>query len=554
MVYGAKKSITAQKARLDGLQPLWFRLKRCLAPPWQKLQLIYVALWPKAFYGVSVCTLGWGHIKGLRTSVMKAMQWNKAGANSGLRLALQDESKVDPGYYQVHHVLTTFRRMASKQPGILDMWTSYMEHYDGKVHQGPFAKLLEVCQQLRWMITPPHLIDRHGTRLQWLSMDDAAFAKILEEAWTWKIWEDISDRKDMQGLYGLDKRVIQAARRKLVPHHRNTIAVLQDGTFVESKCHAKYDFSKQTTCRLCGAEDSLEHRCAECPALHEIYAQHEHVLKDWAEWTPAKKLRLLPSANPHLQHFRRSLAEKPDTIQWNQVRRNTGDLNIFTDGSCLGGDIPEFALGSWAIVDPVSDTWVARGCLGGHRQSGDRAELRATLAAVEYALKCDQDMNLWTDSTYCADGIRRLLNDSNDIPNTSNHDEWMEMQGLLQMMHRKLCIQHVAGHGQRAQMDNDVSDWTARWNDRVDREAALAHRLHGETLNIYNDLWKHHEKEVSDLLNLQNLHIDIAEQFHSAFDMTEDAEEDIGDEPEDMDITIDKWLNCPTWSLRRLLQ
>ena len=43
MTYGAKKTISVQKGRIDSLAPLWGRLKRCLAPVWQKIQLVYVA-------------------------------------------------------------------------------------------------------------------------------------------------------------------------------------------------------------------------------------------------------------------------------------------------------------------------------------------------------------------------------------------------------------------------------------------------------------------------------------------------------------------------------
>ena len=543
MVYGAKKSITAQKKRIDELQPLWVRLKRCVAPQWQKLQLLYVALWPRAFYGVSICTLGWGHVKTLRTQVMKAMQWSKAGANSGLRLAILHDAKTDPGYYQAHHVLTTFRRMAIKQPGIVDLWTSYMEHYDGKVHQGPFSKLLEICQQLRWTLEPPNVLDRHGNILQWLTMDDIAFSKILEEAWTWKIWEDVSDRKDFQGLFGIDKRVVRAAQAKLAWHHKSTIAVLQDGTFVEARYHAKYDLSKQAQCPLCGEPDSLEHRCTSCSGLTDVYCYHEPVLRQWSEWTPAKRLHLLPSANPFLKEFRHALAEQKDQKETQSRLTHADHLDVFTDGSCIGGEIPEYSLGAWAVVDPSLDTWVARGILGGHRQSCDRAELRAIAAALEYGLKQEKDLTIWTDSTYCSDGVIRLLRDLHDIPDSSNQDDWLEIQGMIQMFPRTLRIQHVAGHGCRAHLDNDVSDWTTRWNDRADREAASAHHMRRNTLTIFHQLWKHHNQEVTDLINLQNLHLEIAERYQSDTENIDDAEEDMGEEPGISDTMVER--GCP---------
>ena len=128
MVYGAKKSIAAQKTRLDALNPLWSRLKRCIAPTWQKLRVVVAGFWPKAFYGISNCTLGWGHIKSLRTMMMRSFGWGKAGANAGIRLSILNDMKVDPGYFQAWEVINTFRRLASKQPGLVELWVSYMDY------------------------------------------------------------------------------------------------------------------------------------------------------------------------------------------------------------------------------------------------------------------------------------------------------------------------------------------------------------------------------------------------------------------------------------------
>ena len=271
---------------------------------------------------------------------MKTFNWAKAGANAGLRLSILNDSRLDQGLYQACHVLSTFRRLAKKQNGLLHLWEGYMDAYQGQVQQGPFAKMLEICQQLRWSIHVPDLCDRHGNQLPWLTMEDNAFYKVLQEAWSWKILEDIRERKDMTGLYGLDRRVIQISHKKLLPHQRSTIQVLQDGTFVEERIHAKYDLTKDSRCPLCQQPDSLQHRCISCPALRDVYTNHVYVQQKWPEWSDSKKLHLLPSANPHLSEFRGLLLTADDHMIRTVPTTDEEMVHLFTDGSCIGGSIP----------------------------------------------------------------------------------------------------------------------------------------------------------------------------------------------------------------------
>ena len=526
MSYNAKRSVVVQRKRLEALEPWWPRLRKCVAPQWQKLQLLYIAFWPKAFYGIATCPLGWGHIKTLRTMVMKTFRWSRAGANAALRLAILNETRVDPGFYQALEVFNTFKRLVRKQQGLLDLWHHYMHNYDGKTHQGPFAKLLEICAQLSWQIDAPTLRDRHGATIPWLELDDKKFKAILEEGWTWKVWEEVQGRKDMEGLYGIDKHAMREACNRLPPHHRNGIRVLQDGTFVETRMHCKYDLTKTNQCPLCQEPDSLEHRCTACPAAHDLYLAHQPTLLKWPQWTMAQKLRLLPSANPHLAEFRHQLTES----RGQEIRRaafsDVDHLHLFTDGSCFGGKIPDYALGAYSVVQPEADGWLVKGALGGLCQGGDRAELRAIIAAVEIALTIDLPCTIWTDSTYGGEGVRRLLADPLDAPDITNEEDWKELQGLVAQRTSRITIQHVPGHSTRAETDQDVGDWAARWNDRVDREAQAAQQLHGPVRETFKKLWKHHDQTVCDQCALQSLHLDVLERFSATDEGGEDEQEE----------------------------
>ena len=125
MNYGRSRQVTVVTDRIASLEHLWPKLKRCSAPRWHKLRLLKQGFWPKAFYGTSVCTLGWSHIRLLRTEAMKALNYKKAGASPVLRLGLIHDEQCDPGFYQVWQVLLNFKRIAKKRPMFVQLRHDY---------------------------------------------------------------------------------------------------------------------------------------------------------------------------------------------------------------------------------------------------------------------------------------------------------------------------------------------------------------------------------------------------------------------------------------------
>ena len=347
---------------------------------------------------------------------MKALQLKKAGASPALRLALLHHELCDPGLYQAWTIFATFRRIANKRPMFVDLWHGYMEQFNGSSKQGPFAKLLEVCRQLHWTVEVPFLLDRDGVQMQWLIVEEKQFYFRVQEAWTWKIWEEVRDRKDLTGLQGIDRIALQAAQQKVPAHHQELVRRLQDGTFVEPQTHAKYDLSKDIKCSQCGAEDSITHRCTSCPARASIYAEHEYAVRNWNLWTPAKRLHLLPSCNPMWTQFKIMACQQSDSLETRPMATTNGHRHLFTDGSCCGGKVPGYALSSWAVVDTHTDGWIARGSLGGLCQGADRAELRAVIKATEIISHEDGAATIWTDCAYVAEGMNRMLRDVRDVP------------------------------------------------------------------------------------------------------------------------------------------
>ena len=452
-------------------------------------RLLRQAIWPKAFYGVSICTIGWGHIKTLRTEAMKALGFQMAGASPGLRLGLLCHEQCDPGFFQVWQVLTTFRRMVKKRPLFEQMWKDYMDHFDGTTRQGPFAKMLEVCQQLRWTIEVPKIADADGCWHDWISMNEKVLYELAKDAWTWKVFREVQQRKDLEGLHGIDRRIMQQAHSRVRPHSLGSILRLQDGTFIEPTQHAKYDLSKSAQCVGWWFNGTSLHRMPATPtSVHEApwhSAEVGYVFQVLSGFICCLR------AMPYWPRFKQMVAIKEDLWRRTCALPEPELCHLFTDGSCHGGRHRLYQLAAWAVVSATSDSCIASGALGGLGQDIDRAELRATIAAVQYAVDIQRDTVVWTDSTFAAEGLVRLLRDGDDLPGGHCAEDWIELQGLLCQCDVQIWVHHVPGHAHWVNQDADVDNWAARWNDRADREANMAMKMHGgELLRLHQQLWE----------------------------------------------------------------
>jgi hypothetical protein len=125
-------------------------------------------------------------------------------------------------------------------------------------------------------------------------MNEKVLYELAKDAWTWKVFREVQQRKDLEGLHGIDRRIMQQAHSRVRPHSLGSILRLQDGTFIEPTQHAKYDLSKSAQC---GGDDSMEHRCTGCPQRQPVYMKHHDILQKWATFSRAKRIHLLPSSN-----------------------------------------------------------------------------------------------------------------------------------------------------------------------------------------------------------------------------------------------------------------
>eukprot|EP00438_Fugacium_kawagutii_P029616 Skav202659 [mRNA] locus=scaffold1791:149925:153709:- [translate_table: standard] len=493
LTLGKRHSVVDATARLDSLAPLWIKLSRLRVSQHLLWKVVVQAFWPRAFYGISICRLGTQHIASLRTRTMKALRYHRAGANAGIRLALFGPMQLDPGFYQFWSTLRTFRRVALKQPGLLIMWTRFMQSYRGGDSQGPFGKLLELYV---------HQLD------------------------------------------GVDLDLLERVLQRLPLHQRAILGPLQDGTFLEPAQQHRFDLSRNLQCLLCGAQDSLSHRCTACPGRRDIYADHVEVGQHWPTLPDSLRFRLLPSRNHAAVHLKRLRAGRAAVEYYTPVQRLHESVDLFTDGSCRDGQLPHLAAGAYAVVDATHDYVLLRGACGGMCHSSDAAELCAVLAALRHLRAAGLHGTLWIDNAYVAEGLILLLDDLN-CEFSKHLGLWQEIRSELRARDFDLRIQHVSSHKPVRFPLQDPEEWIAYWNMRADLAANDAHCLHpAEEELLRQRALLYHHGQAHLLRRLASFHVALAERYTATVQHSAHQDEIDTDEPSVPDRTF---LGPLTW-------
>ena len=515
MTYGPRRRVAHHPTLVQNLQPTWSLLRRLRAPGLCKTHVLVQSMWPKIFHSAPIEDFSLQLIKQLRTAAVRALGHGNAGANPAIRLSLlQGNILADPGFYQLWHVVRTFRRMLLKQAALLDMWHQFQAFFDGHFYAGPFSVLIRQLNAVSWKIeAPPYLTDHDGLQHNILTIDHHYLRSILEDAWRQRVALDASTRTDLQGLRGIN----WPACRHLGAHHTALqsaqIRALREGAFYLNTHKAKYDCFISATCARCLQPDTVDHRCLHCPGFSTSRAAHPEAIALW-EGTPISlRERLLPPRNPHhgqLRRYLHSLHERP--VSFEILGDRAQDTHVFSDGTCTSPTYSPLSLAAWSVISASRQSRIASGPLPGEVQSSNRAELYAALITAQWTKQCRCRTHLWTDSAYTATGIWQLQQAPDDIPSRTNADLWQQLSATLATLGEgQLLVHHTAGHSIPAEMDDPVDAWLAHWNNVADYAAKEANRRHSEE---FHTLWTAYSQTERDQLHrlacLQELHLAVA--------------------------------------------
>ena len=293
-----------------------------------------------------------------------------------------------------------------------------MHVFRGQITPGPFGKLLEVCEQVGWNVSPPYIHDHDGVQLRLQTVLDSTMPRIAEDAWAQKIVRDTQKRTTFADLQGFDLPSFRTAQAKLSYVQKMILRPIRDGSFMNKQHHSKYDLSTSGKCAYCGGMDTPQHKYLECPATQPARDAFPAVVEMWPNLPVSLTHHLLPSRNAFWGPFKSQCLTLPE-FSWRSVPvQSDAHLGLFTDGSCWENG-SQYAIAAWAVVSVA-----ARGTLTGTFQQNDVAELKAIQAAVSYAVASNRPTTIWSDSSYAAAGLDRLLTDPTDIPDDGASEVW----------------------------------------------------------------------------------------------------------------------------------
>ena len=383
---------------------------------------------------------------------------------------------ADPGFFQLWDCVNTFRRICTKQPGLLDPWQLFASRFQGDLLHGPFSKLLCLLHSIQWRVLfPPFVQDEEGLTHDLLGIPKQVLRVLLMKAWLRLVAYNHKHRKTMYDLDGIDPALVALDWCSLPSLSRTWVSALQSGANMFGDSQSKFDLEKDGLCALCGLPDDAYHRVCVCPRFSAVRAPHSWVVAEWPQLPKALSHHLLPSANPHGPCLRRLLQGLPDYTACFLSAPTVGECqHIFTDGSCSAFGASELSLAAWSVVNSCTGEIIARGPLHGLQQSAPRAELTAVLSAVTWARQHRVQAVIWCDAEHVASSLRKLLEGERLDRAWGNQDLWHVLlsqrgdtePGMLQ-------VQHTPSHLDVNCCESPFEDWLSCWNQHADTVAGL---------------------------------------------------------------------------------
>ena len=475
--FGARVRNGEAVRRCLALDKLWPRLKKSMAPMSYKFGTLASKFWASALHGISGFPLGEQHLAKLRTKAVRALKASCAGSSPQLRLSLACPPESDPGFYQFLTTLTEFQHACIRCPGFEQGWTSFLFRFDGRLFQGPFSKMLQVCAQVGWHWPSAKVfVDDEGVSHGIARLPKEHLRLLALRAWLKLVASKHQHRDTMSGLDGICVDLAWLDRGAMAPLDVARLGALQSGAFMFGAMQAKFDPTKSGLCDVCDCLDTSRHRVCDCPLFETCRRGKEWVCARWDSLPRCLTHHLLAPANPHAPSLRAMLCSLPDsTADFHCLKTSGSHQHLFTDGSCLWGGVSDLAVASWAVVSATTDCTIACGHVPGLAQTIPRAELTAVYAACLWIAEVQQDTTIWCDAKYVCIGLRQLLEGRAVPGHWHNLDLWHSVHAVLEALPAgRISVQHIPSHLNPAACEDAFEDWVAYWNQRADTQAVMA--------------------------------------------------------------------------------
>ena len=475
--YGRRHTTGLQAVRFEAMAPLWGRLRVSCAPFAQKLRAVRTAAWPRALHACASVRILEQQFVTLRAGAVRGLNLDKPGTNSLLLLSMHFHPVHDPEFFAFWHTLLDFRRLQNEQDVQIDLqWI--LTQQEGKFPPGPLWVFFMGCLRIQWSwdVSQGLLLDRIGAFSLWrISLKELEFRAVY--AWQTMVGTLCQSRRGFAGMGLADAQLSQGCHLPLTDVQRGLLRTAHDGTFFTQDGLKYSSTDGDDKCLHCGEQDSIEHRIWHCSTFAHVRDQLAHLRPSHVESLPeCTRLHCWIQAPPAQLTFFQLLDSIPDASHQLETPVGGGELDLFTDGSCLFPQFPRMRFAAWAVLQgsmATDDGWsdcLAGGALHGLWRTSGRAELVAVLAAIRIGIRSGRRTRIWSDCDNVVKKVKLLL--ATPLPGRSNaHDAdlWEQIGTELGRDH-DITIHKVAAHV-GSSVAGPVEDWARGLNDQADMQA-----------------------------------------------------------------------------------
>ena len=497
---------TTTTERVESVQHFWALLSRSPVASWFKLLSIRAAAWPKALHACENKLVPVSVTSTLRTKALFALGWRRAGASPWIRWSLMLPYDMDPDFHQYWAILRMALRMFGLYPHVRDHWRCFADATTLPSGQGPLHSLWLVLQQLDWRWDGDLVLEAFGMVMPFGSLHLLLLRRILEASWDRVICTRMPDRQDFTGMTSVDRRMSfqpltsSAADNELL----NTI---QDGTFYTNYQISRFDPTCGGFCTQCNVEDTLEHRCLQCPRYTAIRRKHMPCINRWSQFGTAFTHHGIVPCNAFLQSWWHYLVALPDTTRdYFCMPLHGAEYDLFTDGTCTQHDSRVGDYAAWAVALPDMRRILSHGLLPGIVQSINRAEILGVTSALAWKLLGPCILRVWSDRKLVVTNIQFLRDYDYVPPHWSNQDLWLPLLAIVRVIDWTTCtVTWLPSHRDIRTADGPFEEWQILGNDMADRAAERCNQARGPSFERLSADLQCEQRRLQSLASSQRL-------------------------------------------------
>ena len=457
--------------RMQSVHEYFLKLRHTNMPGKIKLQNFTQVLWPRALYGCEAVKIGAGHFGTLRSGLMKAMRWDRAGASSWIRVGLLHTAH-DPEWIQLRQVVQLFRKLCRTNQVVRDWWQIYSQHRMTQTH-GPLGKLQALLCDFGMRLDDQfRLWFSDNGFLNILNVEFEMLERVLCRRFHSYVADKVISRKGFTDLIGFDMEVTTCVDRNLDSSTLEQLNIVRDGAFITNTYKSKFDTRVSAFCDWCQVEDTRTHKFTQCSKYDALRAGKLELFRNWDQYPDCFREHCLVPANPWQELVWEAFIALPNRVETFLHDPGGPRLHIFTDGTCSNPQTPSISLAAWAVVAANIGT-ISFGPLVGPLQNILRAEITAVISALHWTLSYDGDVYLWVDNDTVVLHLRDLMQ-GRSCKEFAHQDLWETVKHLMDTTKANLHIHKVTSHLDEMHNESPLEDFCHVWNAQADRQASVA--------------------------------------------------------------------------------